>query len=140
MSDQWQYQIRIDLGDLAEAVRRDPHNPAVKPLADVLSVHHATIKCQFDAFSDYVAEAERNGTDSYPLYEWTKATIADPEKRLKYVRSFTVYVEGNEVYSKETADAVEADLRPLVGQLIVRLSKYDTNPANNPQPPAGSRK
>jgi hypothetical protein len=140
VSDRWQYQIRIDLGDLAEAVRRDPHNPAVKPLADVLSAHHATIKCQFDAFSGYVAEAERNGTDSYPLYEWTKATIADPEKRLKYVKSFTVYVEGNEVYSKEAADALEADLRPLVGQLIVRLSKYDTNPANSPQPPAGFRK
>jgi hypothetical protein len=140
VNDQWQYQIRIDLGDLAEAARRDPHSPAIKPLADVLSVHHATFKCQFDAFSGYVAEAERNGTNSYPLYEWTRVTIADPEKRLKYLRSFTVYVEGNEVYSKETADTLEAGLLPLVGQLIVRLSKYDTNPANNPQPPGGSRK
>ncbi|MDB5410352.1 MAG: uncharacterized protein JWL84_5264 [Rhodospirillales bacterium] len=140
MDDQWQYQIRIDLGDLAEAARRDSHSAAVKPLADVLSVHHATIKCQFDAFSGYVAEAELNGTDSYPLYEWTNATIADPEKRLKYLRSFTVYVEGNQVYSKETADILEAALLPLVGQLIVRLSKYDSNPANNPQPPAGLRK
>jgi hypothetical protein len=139
VSDQWQYQIRIDLGDLAEAARRDLHSPAIKPLADVLSAHHATIKCQLDAFSDYVAEAERNGTDGYPLYEWTKATIADPEKRLKHAKSFTVYVDGDEVYGKETADALEADLRPLVGQLIARLSKYDTNPANNPQPPAGFR-
>jgi hypothetical protein len=113
---------------------------AVKPLADVLSAHHATIKCQLDAFSGYVAEAERNGTDGYPLYEWTKATIADPEKRLKYLRSFTVYVDGNEVYGKEAAGALEADFRPLVGQLITRLSKYDTNPANNPQPPSGFRK
>jgi len=140
VSDQWQYQIRIDLGDLAEAAHRDPHSPAVKPLAEVLSAHHATIKCQLDAFSDYVAEAERNGTDHYPLYEWTKATIADPEKRLKHAKSFTVYVDGNEVYDKETADALEADLRPLVGHLIAQLSKYDTNPANNPQPPAGFRK
>lgn len=140
MNDQWQYQIRIDLGDdLAEAARRDPNAPAVEPLAGVLSAHHATIKCQLDAFSGYVAEAERNGTDSYPLYEWTKATIADPEKRRKYLKSFTVYVEGNEVYSKETADALEAALRPLVGQVIVRLSKYDSNPGNNPQPPAGIR-
>jgi hypothetical protein len=140
VSDQWQYQIRIELGDLADAARSDPHGPAVKPLADVLSAHHATIKCQLDAFSGYVAEAERNGTDGYPLYEWTKATIADPEKRLKYLRSFTVYVDGNEVYGKEAADALEADFRPLVGQLITRLSKYDTNPANSPQPPSGFRK
>ncbi|MDB5409748.1 MAG: uncharacterized protein JWL84_4660 [Rhodospirillales bacterium] len=132
MNDQWQYQIRIELGDLAEPARRDPHSSAIKPLADVLSAHHATIKCQFDAFAGYVAEAERNGTDSYPLYEWTKATIADPEKRLKYLRSFTVYVEGSEVYSKETADPLEAALLPLVGPLIVRLSKYDTNPAKQP--------
>ena len=34
----------------------------------------------------------------------------------------------------------DCGLRPLVGQLIVRLSKYDTNPANSPQPPEGFRK
>ena len=51
-----------------------------------------------------------------------------------------MYVDGNEVYGKEAADALEADFRPLVGQLITRLSKYDTNPANNPQPPSGFRK
>jgi len=40
------------------------------------------------------------------------------------------------LYAKETADALEADLQPLAASgLITRLSKYDTNPANNPQPP-----
>ena len=34
------------------------------------------------------------------------------------------------------ADALEAELEPLVGgNVIVKLHKYDTNPANNPQPP-----
>lgn len=141
MSSPWQYQIRIDLADeLAETARRDPLDHAIKPLADILSRHHATLKCQLDAFADYVAEAERNGAENYPLYAWTKATIAQPEKKAKYVKSFTLYVDGREVYDREAADALEAELRPLVGgALITRLSKHDTNPANNPQPPARFR-
>jgi hypothetical protein len=142
MSTQWEYQIRIDLGDeVAEVVRRDPGNPAIKPLADILTRHHATMKCQFDAFADYVAEAEKRGTKDYPLYAWTKATIEDPDKKAKYTKSFTLYVDGNEVYTKPLADALESDLQPLVGgKLITRLSRYDTNPANNPQVPAQYRK
>ena len=76
-----------------------------------------------------------------PLYEWTKATIEDPTKKAKYLKSFTLYVDGNEVYAKEKADALEAELQPLVGgALVTRMSKHDTNPANNPQPPERYRK
>lgn len=137
MSDRWKYQIRIYLGvELGQVARRDAANPALRPLAEVLARHHATMKCQFDAFADYVAEAERRGTEGYPLYEWTKATIEDPVKKAKYIQSFTLYVRGEEVYAKDIADALEFDLRPLVdGALISRMSKHDTNPANNPQPP-----
>ena len=142
MSNQWQYQLRIDLGEeFAELARRDPDDPAIEPLADILSKHHATMKCQFDAFADYVAEAETHGSENYPLYEWTKATIEDLAKKAKYLKSFTLYVDGNEVYAKDKADALESDLQPLVGgKLVTRLFKHDTNPANNPQPPARYRK
>jgi hypothetical protein len=141
MSKQWEYQLRIELGDeLAEATRSDPDNPAIKTLAEILAKHHATIKCQFDAFADYVAEAEKEGTTNYPLYAWTKATIENPEKKAKYLKSFTLYVDGNEVYAKPLADALESDLQPLVsGKVITRLFKYDSNPANNPQAPAQYR-
>ena len=45
-----------------------------------------------------------------------------------------------EVYAKEIADALEADLQPLATSgLVTRISKYDTNPANNPQPPQRPR-
>jgi hypothetical protein len=38
------------------------------------------------------------------------------------------------------ADALEADLQPLVGgALIARMSKHDTNPTNIPQAPARFR-
>ena len=141
MDKQWDYQIRIYLDDeLAGVARRDPGDPAIKPLADILAKHQATMKSQYDAFADYVAEAEKQGIEEYPLYAWTKATIEDPAKQAKYIKAFTLYVEGQEVYAKPLADALEADLQPLLGsQVITRLSKHDTNPANNPQPPAQYR-
>ena len=130
------------MGDrVAELARRDPHDPVLELLAEILSKHRATIKCQFDAFADYVAEAEKHGTKGYPLYEWTKATIENPDKKAKHLKSFTLYVDGNEVYAKESADALESDLEPLVdGKMVTRLSKHDTNPANNPQPPERYRR
>lgn len=141
MGNQWQYQIRIQLCDaVAEAARRDPNDPAIKPLTDILTSHHASMQCQFDAFADYAAEAERHGTENYSLYKWTKATIENPDKKEKYLQSFTLYVEGNEV-EKQIAEALESDLHPLLGgDLIKRISKYDTNPANSPHPPEHFRR
>jgi hypothetical protein len=142
MSHQWQYQLRINLADeAAEVARRNPGDPALAPLPEILRRHDAAMKCQFDAFVDYVAEAEKHGVEHYPLYRWTKATIENPAKQAKYLNSFTLYVEGNEVYAKHQADSLESELQPLVGgRLITRMSKHDTNPANNPQPPARYRK
>jgi hypothetical protein len=137
MNDEWQHQLRLYLDEEhAEIARCDPGNPALNPLPQVLAKHNATMKCQFDAFADYVAEAEMHGIGSYPLYAWTKATIEDPAKKAKHIKAFAIHVEGREVYTKEEADALEADLQPLVdGGSITRLSRHDTNPASNPQPP-----
>ncbi len=133
MSDQLAYQIRLYLSDaLAETARIDPDSPALRPLTDVLRAHRATLKCQFDAFADYVAEAEANGVETYPLYRWTKATLADAEKQAKHRRAFAIRVDDCEVYGREAADALEAALRPLVGGgVITSLSRHDTDPANN---------
>src|SRR6516162_3408168 len=141
MNDRWKYQVRINLGpSFAAAARSNPQDPILGALPAILAKHEAKLKCQFDAFADYVAEAEREGIDRYPLYAWTKATIENPAKKAKYIESFTLYVAGEEVYAKDLADALEADLRPLVdGQFVTRLTKHDTNPANNPQPPARYR-
>lgn len=138
MSETWQYQIRIYLTDaFAPMARSDAGNQALAPLTGVLAKHDATMKCQFDAFMDYVVEAENEGVEAYPLYKWTKATVEDPAKKAKYLESFTLYVGGEEVYAQDAAEALEADLRPLVGgTLIKRMSKHDTNPARNPQAPA----
>ena len=141
MSDQWEFQVRINMdGDIAAMARVNPDNPVLKPLMDILNRHRASLKCQYDAFAGYVAEAETHGVGKYPLYAWTKETIDDPAKKAKYIKSFTLYVDGNEVYAKVNADALEAELQPLVGgELITQMTKHDTNPANNPQPPARHR-
>ena len=137
MNQQWQYQVRVTLADdAAETARRNPGASALKPLTDILDRHKAKLKCQYDSFAGYVAEAEERGIDAYPLYKWTKATIDDAAKKAKYMKVFTLSVDGEEVYAKETADALETELKPLNGgTLVTRLTKHDTNPANNPQPP-----
>ncbi|TDY20547.1 hypothetical protein B0G81_0713 [Paraburkholderia sp. BL6665CI2N2] len=132
-----QFQLRITVSpELADALHTDPTCASHSALRDVLRRHDATLKCQFDAFADYVREAEREGTENYPLYQWTRETIENPEKKAKYLRSFTVYVNGGEVYSKDAADILENELLQLVSEDgIQRVSRFDTNPANNPQPP-----
>jgi hypothetical protein len=142
MSERWQYQLRLYLADeLAEALRHDAGALELGPLPQILEKHAATMKCQLDAFADYVAQAEANGVEDYPLYEWTKATIEDPIKKAKHLKSFALHVKGQEVYPQEEADALEADLQPLVdGTRITRLSRHDTNPATSPQMPERFRK
>ena len=137
MSETWQYQVRVTLSDTAaQTARQSPDDRTLAPLTEILARHDATLKCQYDAFAGYVAEAEANGVEGYPLYAWTKATIEDPVKEEKYLKAFTLYVGGDEVYDREKADPLEEELKPLAGgDIVTRLTKHDTNPANNPQPP-----
>lgn len=141
MSEEWAYQIRVNLADeAARRARKDATDPSLKPLIDILAKHKAALKNQFDAFSDYVAAAEQHGQENFPLYKWTKAVIEDPAKIEKYGKAFSIHVDGEEVYGKDVADALEAEIQPLVGgALVTRLTKHDSNPANNPQPPAQYR-
>ena len=129
-----QYQLRVVLEDAAaREARAGNDDPA---LGAILARHGAALVCQYDAFAGYCAEAERNGIEGHPLYAWTKATIEDPAKKAKYVKSFALHVAGEEVYDGDRADALEADLRPLVGGAVVKtLARHDTDPANSPQMP-----
>jgi hypothetical protein len=141
MNEPLQYQVRLKLNERsAELAREDAGNSLLTPLMDILRRHGATLVNQLDAFEGYVAQAEKEGVEAFPLYRWTKAVIEDPDKRKKHLRSFTLHVSGHEIYAKEIADPLEAALQPLVGgNLITALSKHDTNPENNPQMPAEYR-
>lgn len=71
------------------------------------------------------------------LYLWTKETLQKPGIQQKYATRFTVYANGGqEVYEKEIADALEADLKALIDTgMIVNVDKFDSDPAHNPQAP-----
>jgi hypothetical protein len=67
------YQLRLTLSDpFAKGARDHPDDPSIAPLTQVLQRHEAALKCQYDAFADYVREAEAEGVERYPLYAWTK--------------------------------------------------------------------
>ncbi len=146
MSEAWAHQIRVYLSEPFARLARDaPDDPALAPLTALLAAHGARLVCQADAFAAYVAEAERalaeqKGVEAFPLYKWTKATLADPEKLAKHQLAFAVRVGGAEVYPKPVADNLVAALQPLVdGTVITRLSRHDTNPATAIPVPAEHR-
>ena len=89
MSDDLKFQLRLTLSDeFAQVARNVPGDPWISTLTDILNRHDAVMKCQFDAFADYVNEAEANGIENFDHYEWTKKTIDDPAKKSKYTKSF----------------------------------------------------
>jgi hypothetical protein len=137
MGEELKYQLRLTLRDgFAKVARNHPDDPSIAPLTQLLCRHDAALKCQYDAFADYVKEAEAKGVETYPLYAWTKKTVDDPAKEAKYTKSFTLYVSGDEVYERGKTDALEAELKPLVGgPIVAQMFRYDTNPAHNPHPP-----
>jgi hypothetical protein len=136
MGEEVKYQLRLTLSDpFAEVARNFPDDPSIAPLTQLLRRHNAALKCQYDAFADYVKEAEAKGVEAYPLYAFTKKTVDDPAKEAKYTKSFTLYVGGDEVYEKSKADALEAELKPLVGgPMVAQMFRYDTGPAHSRHP------
>ena len=138
MSEEWDYQIRATLTDHAsELICEGANAPELAALAEVAARHEAQIRSQYEAFAEFVAEAEASGDTKSALYKWTRATIDDPVKAAKHKKIVTFYVKGEEVYPRAAAEALEADLAPLIGgSIVVKTNKYDSNPANNPQPPA----
>ncbi|HXZ07550.1 MAG TPA: hypothetical protein VEI25_05795 [Paraburkholderia sp.] len=138
MTEALQFQLRLNVSvELAQRLRSPVAATSGDPLHDALLRHNASLKCQFDAFADYVSEAERFGPEAYPLYHWTRETLANPAKKARYLQVFTVYVDGEEVYGDEVADRLQTELAALAGDVgIESVVRFDTNPANNPQPPA----
>jgi hypothetical protein len=138
MEGNWKFQLRVSVSaPLAAALRGDPSCAAHAALHDVLKRHGASMMCQYDAFAEYVEEAQRFGPEQYPLYEWTRDTIENPEKRTRYLETFTVYVGDEAIYDRQVTDSLQAELSALVDLEAIRsIARFDTNPANNPQPPA----
>ena len=81
MSD-WLYQVRIRVSErLSESLRSGRHTDLANNLDSISNDHGMSLVCTYDAFKGYCDEAEENGIEEYALYDWTKATIENPEKK-----------------------------------------------------------
>ena len=136
MSD-WLYQVRIRVSDnLSESLRSGNHTDLAQKLDKISNDHGMSLVCTYDAFKGYCDEAEENGIHEYALYEWTKSTIENPEKKAKHLKSFAFYRGFEQIYEKELALSLEENLEKLgISDELLEIKVIDSNPANNPQPP-----
>ena len=138
MNNDWLYQVRVYFSlNFVNLYNSNKRSDLKTKLLQILQKNNADLLSQYDGFMGYVLEAEKNGIDNYPLYQWTKDSLEKSGKTEKYRTSYTIYVNNEEVYSKEEADNLEKDLKLIIDKVsILRISKHDTNPAKNPQPPS----
>ena len=130
------YQIRLDVTeDIAQEVRNKNYYKLNKHIDAILLKVNAELICQFDAFNNFVIECEKENNTNNALYKWTKDTIENNLKKKKYLKSFTVYVNGQQLYEKKIADFLESEIKKLNEKRILKISKYNSDPKNNPQPP-----
>ena len=130
------YQVRLDVTeDIAQEVRNKNYYKLNKYIDAILLKVDAELICQFDAFNNFVIDCEKENNTNNALYKWTKDTIENSLKKKKYLKSFTVYVNGKQLYKKKTADYLESEIKKLNEKRILKISKYNSDPKNNPQPP-----
>ena len=130
------YQVRLDVTeDIAQEVRNKNYYKLNEYIDTILLKVDAELICQFDAFNNFVIECEKENNTNNALYKWTKDTIENNVKKKKYLKSFTVYVSGAQLYEKKTADYLESEIKKLNEKRILKISKYNSDPKNNPQPP-----
>ena len=130
------YQVRLDVTeDIAQEVRNKNYYKLNEYIDAILLKVDAELICQFDAFNNFVIECEKENNTNNALYKWTKDTIENSLKKKKYLKSFTVYVNGEQLYEKKTADYLESEIKKLNEKKILKINKYNSDPKNNPQPP-----
>jgi hypothetical protein len=137
------YQVRFNLDDeLAIAVRGGVALPVLQILNDILEANNAELICQLDAFEDFCkknghlatkARFEGDADGLLPLFLWTDACLREPEKREKYGKNFTVYIDGEMLYSGPTAKKLLHRLESL--PFLQGLRVHNDNPADNPPIP-----
>ena len=76
------YQIRLDITEnIAQEVRNKNYNKLNDDIGSILLKVNGELICQFDAFSNFVLECEKDNNTNNALYKWTKDTIEDDEKK-----------------------------------------------------------
>ncbi len=104
-------------------------------LNSLLEVHDASLICQYDAFVNFINECESKDETVNPLYKWTKETIENENKKIKYKNIYSVLINKQQVYKEEIADSIINKIEELNIISVESIDKFDTQPKNNPQPP-----
>ena len=120
------YQIRLNVNKQF-TVNED--------LNSLLEVHDASLICQYDAFVNFINECESKDETDNPLYKWTKETIEDKNKKIKYKNIYSILINKQQVYKEEIADSIINKIEELNIISVESIDKFDTQPKNNPQPP-----
>jgi len=69
MGEELKYQLRLTSNDPSTQVARNrPDDPSIAPLTQLPRRHDAALKYQYDAFADYVKEAEAKGAEMYAFH------------------------------------------------------------------------
>ena len=130
------YQVRLDvIEEIASEVRKKNYKKLNEKIIFILDEVKADLVCQYDAFKNFVLDCEKENEVNNALYKWTKDTIENKVKKQKYLKSFTVYVDGEQLYEKKIADFLEYEIKKLNEKKIIKINKYNSDPKNNPQPP-----
>ena len=86
MNTRWMYQVRIRVNDvLSKNLRTNEPTKTAENILTIAKKHGTRPVCTYDAFCDYCSEAEANDIEKYSLYDWTKQTIENPEKKEKHI-------------------------------------------------------
>src|SRR5439155_27364539 len=102
------------------------------PTLDVIVVHSFSrfFRDQFQ-LEFYVRRLAKNGVR---LVSITQELGDDPTSNM--IRQIMALFDEYQSKENAKADALEAELKPLVGgPILAKMFKYDTDPAHNPQPP-----
>ena len=82
MNNKWNYQVRIYFStDFSNHYKSDNSSNLKNKLLKILKDNNAELLSQYDCFMGYVLEAEKNGKDDYPLYQWTKDSLKNNAKQ-----------------------------------------------------------
>ena len=78
------YQVRLDVTeDISKEVRNKNYYKLNENVESILLKVDAELICQFDAFSNFVIECEKENNTNNALYKWTKDTIENSFKKKK---------------------------------------------------------
>ena len=135
MENLCQLRIKTDK-TMSEDLRGTSDSKTARELRTILERFDAQLACVFDEFCGYCAEAEKNGIENYPRYDWTKSVIDDPKKQEIHARSFTIYMGAAAIYPVASARDLMAALEAVASGKNIHVQMVDTDPSKNPQPPA----